>query len=164
MNLTSRLTDSPAAESSARAFLGDEHPLVRVGEWLGALLKQLLVVAGLGALGAIALAEAISEARAVLAAVAAVAAALAVAFSALTQCRRALALDLIAAGGGDLPIAAVRRERRRLCDRRHREMLAQWLESIGDDADRRGLARAVRATAGKRPGGRGGPVVARRGR
>lgn len=47
--------------------------------------------------------------------------------------RRECVLDLIIGGRGDLPLAVVERERRRLLDPRRRETLAHSYESIGDE-------------------------------
>lgn len=137
MNLTSRLSDSLDRDLPARAFLGDDHPLARACEWRSALLKQSLVIAALGTVSAIALAEGVPGALAVLAAVVAVGVAIAVTAAALRQRSRAYARDLIAAGGEDLPIAAVRRERCRLRDPGYRSELARWLEAIGEEAEHR---------------------------
>lgn len=134
MNLTSRLTDSPDEDASARAFLGDDHPLVRVSDWLCALRKQSLAVAALGMLSLVALVEGEPAALVALAADAAVGATLAVAVCALAWRARWHALTLIDQGQECLPIAAVRRERQRLLDPRHREELAAWLETVCDEA------------------------------
>ena len=134
MNLASRLSDTLDQDASARAFLGAEHPLARACEWLSALLRQALVLAALGALGLIALAEGIVAAPALLASVAAVGLALGLAGAALGHRKRRHALHLIAAGREDLPIAAVRRERCRLREPRHRDELAHWLDAICREA------------------------------
>lgn len=134
MNLTSRLTDSPHDDASARVFLGDDHPLVRVSDWLRALRKQSLVLAALGTLSLVALVEGEPAALVALAADAAVSASVAVAVFALGCGERCHARTLIDQGQECLPIAAVRRERRRLLDPRHREQLAAWIETMCDEA------------------------------
>ena len=134
MNVTSRLTDSLDQDSSAREFLGDDHPLVRVCDGLSALLRQSLVVTALGVLGVIGLGDGLPGALAFTTAVAAVELALGLGVAVLVQRKRALALSLIVDGREDVPVAAVRRERSRLRDPAHREGLARWIESICAEA------------------------------
>ena len=137
MNPASRLSRPPGPDVSATAFLGDDHPLVRVSDSLGVLLKQALVVAAVASVSLGALIEGVWPAGALVLAAAIVEGALACAAAWLAHRKRACALALIREGRGDLPIAAVRRERARLLDPGHREDIAQWLDATREEAERR---------------------------
>jgi hypothetical protein len=126
MQLTSRLAHSPQTHRSAREFLGADHPLVRVMERAsGAVLQSVVVVLAGGGAGWVGGQHVASE---VTVAAAMVEAGLLLRLANLRWLVRERACDLIIQGRADLPLDPVRRQRRRLLDRAHREDLADWLD------------------------------------
>jgi hypothetical protein len=140
MDLTSNLSNSLSQRSSARAFLGSDHPLTRVLEWLGTLLAHSLLVGLLLSASVAELVRGAPWALQVAVAAAIVEAALACVALLLGRHKRKLVLDLIIGGRGDLPFVAVKRQRRRLLDPRIRAKLAARIE---------GVIKEARATAPK---------------
>jgi hypothetical protein len=140
MDLTSHLSSSLSQCSSARAFLGSDHPLTRVLEWLGTLLAHSLLVGLLLSAAVAELVRGAPWALQVAVAAAIVEAALACVALLLGRYKRELVLDLIIGGRGDLPFVAVKRQRRRLLDPRTRAKLAARIE---------GVIKEARATARK---------------
>ena len=134
MYLTSHLSSSLSQLSSASAFLGSDHPLTRTLEALATVLKQSLVVALLlsGAIAGLVAGERWAL-QAVIAA-ALVQAAFACAALLLGQDMRALVLDLIIEGRGDLPLPALARQRKRLLQPGTLTALAARIEQVLTDA------------------------------
>jgi hypothetical protein len=125
--------------------LGAEHPLARALDRLGVLLRQSLAVAALLSAGVAALAAGVPVALWVVVGAGAVEAVLLCGMALLAQARRERALDLVIQGGGDLPLAAVQHERRRLSHPECREWLARWLDDIREAGERPvGYQRAAR--------------------
>ena len=133
----------PFEEPVARALLGVDDPLVRAMHRQRVRLEQSLVVGVVLSASVAALASGASAALAVVLAAAIVESVLACDAAALRYRIRDRVLVIIAQGRGDLPLCAVARERRRLCDRGHQERLARWLDDIRADA--RGPRRDPRA-------------------
>jgi hypothetical protein len=124
--------------SLAESLLGREHALVRALDRQAVALAQLLAVIALLAACGVAVAAGGRGALPVV---------IASAFATIGfGCRAALRAldrrervrDVIIGGRGDLPLAVVERERRRLLDPRRREMLAHSYESIGDEPNASG--------------------------
>lgn len=120
---------------SASALLGHEHPLARTLEALTAVAWQSLVVAAVMAASLVAAAGDVAWAPPAAASAGVVLLALGVAAALLRQRRLEQVLALIAAGGEDLPLALIERERGRLLDRRTRWRLAAGLESLVEEAN-----------------------------
>ena len=121
--------DTPRIERP-EALLGAGHPLVAVLAACGATAEAVAAVA-VAQLGAFALWWAsASYARALALAAALVQVALGMRWADLRVRRRELCLDLLIAGRGDLPLAALRRERRRLGNPRYQVRLAGTLEDV----------------------------------
>jgi hypothetical protein len=123
------LTDS-TARAGAAAMLGPDAPLTRILGRLGEVVRQSAVTGALLVGSVVALIAGIHTAIDVAVAAAAYAGVLAVAACVLAQCRRDRLRDLIVAGRGNLPLAALRRERERLLDPTHRRCLADALETL----------------------------------
>jgi hypothetical protein len=118
--------DARAARPRAPARPREARLTVRAGQaaLLGATLAAALAAVATGVRGALAVAIAALVANAWLA----------VSLAALQSDRRALARELIIAGRGNLPLAAVARERRRLLAPEHRAALATSLHKLVHDA------------------------------
>jgi hypothetical protein len=128
MQLTSRLAHSAQTDRSAREFLGDDHPLVRVMERASVAVGQSVVVAVVLVGGGAGWVEGLHVASEVTVAAALVEAVLLLRLANLRWLVRERACDLIIQGRADLPLDPVRRQRRRLQDRGHCEDLADWLD------------------------------------
>lgn len=128
MHFTSLLTETAQADRSARDFLGDDHPLVRILRRRSAAIRHSCVVGAMLLVAAAARLEGLRGATAVALAAAVVEAALALQIASLRWLARERAQDLIIEGRADLPLDAVRRERRRLLGRAHCDDLAGWLD------------------------------------
>jgi hypothetical protein len=115
---------------TAAALLGDDHRLVRTLELLAVLRRQLLVTSLVLASGVLAIAGGVAWASAVIAAAALVELVLLAASLALRSLQRALALELIIDGRGDLPFCAVARERQRLTSPCTQASLVRALEGL----------------------------------
>lgn len=136
MQLTSLLGHSAQADRSAREFLGRDHPLVRVLERTSAAVRQSLLVAVVLLGGAAAWLNGLHVAMAVTIAAALVEAILLLQVASLGWLARERACDLIVQGRADLPLDAVRRQRRRLLDRGHCDDLADWVDRTWMIAER----------------------------
>jgi hypothetical protein len=134
LDVTSHFSHSLGERSCARAFLGSDHPLTRVHDRLAQLARQLLVVGALVAVAIAATLASLPQARPYALVAAVAQAVLAVRAALLGQRRKQLALDLIIEGRGDLPLAAVARQQRRLLDWRTRSRLAAGCESLLEEA------------------------------
>jgi hypothetical protein len=122
--------------SATQALLGYHHPLAVVLERLTVRVEQTLVAltmlaASLGALGA-----GVSYALAAVVASAVAALGLGGSVAILASDRRACVRDLIIEGRGDLRLAVVEREPRRLLGRTHRAELARSLDTLCEQAQR----------------------------
>ena len=118
--------------------LGERHPLVVAEIRLRAIAVNLITAVGTGLVsGALVLVGLIGQRMAFAAEVASaiVAAVLVLAFVVVRAHRRELARELIAAGRDDLPVPAVRDERRRLESRRNQLQLAGALDRIVERAE-----------------------------
>jgi hypothetical protein len=121
------------ARPSTRELLGPAHPLTRVEDQLAVLHTRSLAVAALLCAGIAALLDGLATGLPLMLAAAVVEAALGCRAALLVDERRDHALDLIAEGHGDLPIAAVARQRRRLLDPARRRRLAKAFDEIRDE-------------------------------
>jgi hypothetical protein len=121
------------ARPSTRELLGPAHPLTRVEDQLAVLHTRSLAVAALLCAGIAALLDGLAVGLPLMLAAAVVEAALGCRAALLVDARRDHALDLIAEGHGDLPIAAVARQRRRLLDPARRRRLAKAFDEIRDE-------------------------------
>jgi hypothetical protein len=138
MQLASRLLPSTDEISRAESLLGRDDPLVEALDRQAVAVVQLIVVIAMlvgslagvvtGAQGAIPLALASAVASIGFGCRAAVRA----------SERRERACDLLISGRGDVALAVLHRERRRLLDPRRRETLARSYESLGDEPDASG--------------------------
>jgi hypothetical protein len=108
---------------------------VWVSDRLHVLADQSLTVAGVLSASIVLLVAGLSRAFCLVLASAVVQATIAVAIALVADRKRELVLDLIIEGRGHLPLVAVRRARRRLLDRGHREGLAQWLDAVCREAE-----------------------------
>jgi hypothetical protein len=138
MHIASRLTTSIQADRSARALLGDRHPLARAVHRTSVALERSCVVGGMACVSAAALLEGVHAALAYLLASAFVLSVLACDLALLVGTRAACAREVIIEGRADVPLAVVRRARDRLLDPAVRTALAQHLEAVRDDARRAG--------------------------
>lgn len=136
MHLTSHLSHPLNDVASARALLGDDHPLARVSERVGVLRDQSLAVGAVlfASIAALVAGEAAASWFVIAATV--VQAALGFGAALLAQTRHDCVLDVIIDGHGSLPLIAVQRQRRRLHDPAHRAFLARWLDGLRHDAQR----------------------------
>jgi hypothetical protein len=132
---TSLLAHTAQADQSAREFLGDDHPLVRVLRRTSAAMRHLLSVAVILVFAAVAWFDGAHAALAVMAAAAVVEVALALQLASLRWLAER-ACDLIIQGRADLPLDDVRRQRRRLLDRAHCDDLADWVDRTCTVAER----------------------------
>jgi hypothetical protein len=138
MQLASRLLPSTDEISRAESLLGRDDPLVEALDRQAVAVVQLIVATAMlvgslagvvtGAHGAIPLALASAVVSIGFGCRAAIRA---------SECRER-ACDLLIRGRGDLALAVVHRERRRLVDPRRRETLARTYESLGDEPDASG--------------------------
>jgi hypothetical protein len=133
--------------SSAREFLGTEHPLVRKLDALGTVAHQSRVVGVVAVASAVAVVAGAAWADAFTIAGAAALAGLVLVAAALRQQVREQAIKLILADRDRLPVAAVQAQRRRLQATRTRRELARSLDSIVRQASK---PRTI-ATFGMRP-------------
>jgi hypothetical protein len=134
--LTSLLAHSAQADRSAREFLCDDHPLVRVLERTAVSVRQSFVVAVALLAGAVAWLDGAHVGLGVTVAAAVVEAVLVLRLAILRWLARERACDLIIQGRADLPLDAVRRQRCRLVDRTHCDDLADWLDRTLTVAER----------------------------
>jgi hypothetical protein len=117
-----------------QALLGPEHPLVRVLERRRLAQRWALAVGLLLAAGVVALIAGARAALALVASAGVVESAIALGLAATIVNTRARALELISAGDGNLPIAAVQRVRARLAGVGERRRLARDLDSLREIA------------------------------
>ena len=136
MHFTSLLVETAQQDRSAREFLGDDHPLVRVLHRTSVAIRRLLIVVAILACAAAAWLDGAHAAVAVIAAAAIVETFLALQLASLRWLARERAGDLIIQGRADLPLDDVRRERRRLLDRGHCDDLADWVDRTWTVAER----------------------------
>jgi hypothetical protein len=151
MHIASHLTASFQADRSARALLGDDHPLARAVHRTSVAIERSWVVGGTACVSAAALLEGAHWALANLLASAVVLAVLACELALLAGHRTACARQVIIDDGADVAVAVVQRERDRLLDPGHRAVLARHVEAMREE--------------GQRPGGRlpmAHPVFSRR--
>jgi hypothetical protein len=151
MHMTSRVTTSLQADRSARALLGEHHPLARAMHRTSVAVERSCVVCGTACVSVGALLEGAHGALAYLLASAVVLAVLSCELAFLASRRTACAREVIIEGLVDVPLAVVQRERDRLVDRAHWAELANHVEAMREE--------------GRRPGGRlpmGHPVFSRR--
>lgn len=134
MHIASHLTTSIQAARSARALLGDRHPLAHAMHRTSVAVERSCVVGGLACVSTAALLEGVHEALAYLLSSALVLAVLACDLALLVGTRGACAREVIIEGRADVPLAVVRRERDRLLDSAHRSALAEHLEAIRGEA------------------------------
>lgn len=116
--------------ASCSAFLGPDHPLVRVTEALDRVVRQALSVAALLAGSIMALSDGVAWAGPLVVSAALVLSGLMVVVVALELGKRDRALELIIDGRESLPLAAVERQRRRLLAPRTRAALARSFEGM----------------------------------
>jgi len=132
------LLRAPAArQPPAGDFLGAHHPLVRAIHACAVVAHQALAVGITLAGAAVAGACGAEWARTVGLSALIVLLILAGAAAELHQRKRQRALDLILEGRERLPIAAIRRERRRLLDPRTRSLLAASFQTMAQEATSR---------------------------
>ncbi len=130
MRLTSHRLDALPDDPSAAALLGSDHPLVRAVDCFSIRVQQSLAVAALLSGSSIALVEGVSAALSFVVAAAAVLPVLLCRAAVAAWNKRERALDLIIDGHENLPLEIIRRERRRLLDPNHRDLLARSLDGI----------------------------------
>jgi hypothetical protein len=125
-----RLSESPASR-----LLGRAHPLARVLDEQACVDAQVCVLSGL--IGGSLLAAATGFRAAVPVAIAAGVVDFVWCCRAVGvhEHKRDLVLELVASGGGSLPLDVVERERRRLLDDRRRRRLAEWLAAVAEARD-----------------------------
>ena len=116
------------------ALLGEGHPLVRASDALAVLSRQTLAVTAALAACSLAAVAGATWARAAALAAATVLVVLAALAAALLGEVRQRAMDLILEGRERLPLAAVKRERRRLLSPRTRVRLATGLAGVLEEA------------------------------
>jgi hypothetical protein len=114
----SLLAQTAQADDSAREFLGDGHPLVRVLHRTSQAIRHVLAVALILVLASAAWLDGARGALPLIAAALVVEVTLALRIASLVWLARERACDLIIQGRADLPLDVVRRQRRRLLDRR----------------------------------------------
>ena len=138
----------------AATLLGEHHPLVRALDRLGAVTEQSLAVAILAAAAAVAVMIGAAGAVPLLMAALVIEAVLVAACRILAATSRDRAIDVIIAGGGEIPLSAVQDEGRRLTEPRHVRYLADWLDAVRRQPAGAGPARplfSVRAVAAVAP-------------
>jgi hypothetical protein len=123
-----------AAGPPPGALLGPEHPLVRVLEHRRLVLRWSAAVGLLLSAGIAALLAGFAVAVALVLAAGVVELVLACGVAATAVGIRARALELISAGGGNVPIAAVQRIRAWLASAAARQRLARDLEALHESA------------------------------
>ena len=123
-------------ESTARALLGAQHPLVRVMDDMHARLEQAIALMSIIAAGAAAALTGVADTRAALAAATVVEIVLVCSLWMLAVAKRDRILDLIVEGRENLTLPSVARERKRLLDPRHRARLSRSLETLRHEAER----------------------------
>jgi hypothetical protein len=128
---------SPPRSPAAAAGAAGADPLARIQARIATRRRQTVVVLAVLAVAGATLATGHSEALAVVVACVAAEIALAASLLMLASDRHVRALELIAAGHGELPVAAVRRDRRRLLTASHRAALARSLDELADEAPAR---------------------------
>jgi hypothetical protein len=136
VHLISTLAHYEQADRSAREFLGEDHPLVRVLQRTSVTMLRLIVVAVVLLSAAAAWLDGLHAALGVIVAAAVVEAILALRIAYLAWLARERACDLIIEGRADLPLDVVRRQRRRLLDRKHCDDLADWVDRTWTVAER----------------------------
>jgi hypothetical protein len=136
MHLVPDLSRSLHEDPPPGELLGFDHPLVRTLARTSTLRTHALVVTGLMACGSLALLDGVSASLALVIAAAVVLWAMACRAVALIWRMRDEALDVIIAGGGDLPIEAVRRRQARLLRRPNRNRLAASFDDMRREAAR----------------------------
>jgi hypothetical protein len=130
---------------TASACLGIHHPLVQVLSQITVRLEQSAVVLAVMVASGIGLTAGVSEALALVVGAAVLQTALTCSLALLTSDARAHARDLIIEGRGDVQLITVQRERQRFLDPAYRRRLAQSLDALRREADRR-----IRRTASGR--------------
>jgi hypothetical protein len=125
----------------AAAFLGGDHPLVRVVDLRNALRRQSLVSAAAVLIGTIGFASGARWGLPVLIAAAIVQFLISLAFALLALLQQTLVWDLIIEGRGDLPLPSLARELRRLQRPREHARLARDLEQLVQQAERWPMSR-----------------------
>jgi hypothetical protein len=128
--------DQRAAEPSAHALLGPDHPLVRVLDTTQLVIDHSFVVLGITAASVAAAVAGGSEAIAVIVGAVVAQLGLAGALAILAATKRARLHDLIIEGRDHLPLRALERERDRLLDNGHRAALARSLDGLRREAER----------------------------
>ena len=137
MNLTSRASHpSTTARPRPADVLGAQHPLVRTLARLDVARDQFVIVAALLASGVGMLVTHFAAAIALIAAATAVELVIGCRIAVLRESRRLCALDLIAQGGAELPIAAIERTRAQLRATRQRQQLARAVDTLLDPRPR----------------------------
>ena len=133
MHVAPLITRSPDEISLAESLLGRDDPLVWALDRQAIALKQLYAVTALLTMSVVDVAASGRGALPVV--VASALATMGFGWRAALRLldRRDCVWDLIIAGRGDVPLAIVQRELRRLLDPRRRESLARSYESIGDE-------------------------------
>jgi hypothetical protein len=117
-------------------LLGPEHPLVRVLERQRLAIARSIVVGALLAAGLAALIAGLAAALALVVAAAIVELVLVTGVAGLSADKRTRVLELISAGGGELPIAAVEQASARLSAPDARRRLARDLDALRAEAAR----------------------------
>jgi hypothetical protein len=136
VNLTSRVSHSSTARPRAADVLGTQHPLVRTLARLDIARDQFVIVAALAAGGVGMLVAHFAAAIGLIIAAAAVELVIGCRIAALRESRRLCALDLIAQGRAELPIAAIERTCALLRATRQRQQLARAVDTLLDPRPR----------------------------
>jgi hypothetical protein len=136
MRATSPSPSPNRQSSSPAAFVGTDHPFVRVVEVRSALRRQSLATAAVVLIGIVGFASGQRWGPPLLIAAAIVQFLLGAAFTLLALLQQALVWDLIIEGRGDLPLPSLARERRRLQRPSRRAGLARELEDLVRQAER----------------------------
>jgi hypothetical protein len=134
MHLARRISRPLRDEPAPGELLGDTHPLVRTLGQLEVLRTQTVVLSALLASSVVALLDGVAGAVTFVVAAAFVLLVLACRAAILTDRMHERALDVVIGGGGDVPIEAVRRQRARLLEPRHRRRLAASLDEMCHEA------------------------------
>jgi hypothetical protein len=116
-------------------LLGPEHPLVRVLERQRVAIERSLAVGALLSAGVAALVAGLAAALPLVVGAAVVELVLVSGVAALAVTKRTRVLELISAGGGELPIAAVEQASARLLAPEARRRLARDLDALRAEAE-----------------------------
>jgi hypothetical protein len=133
MQLPSRLLPSNDEIERAESLLGRGDPLVEALDRLAVAVAQLIVLLAVLLLSVAAVIAGVQGAVPFAIAGAVVAIGFVCRTALRASDRRERACDLLISGRGDVALAVVDRERRRLLDPRGRETLARSYESLGDE-------------------------------